>query len=233
MTPSDPSVGGTFYPETCHRASLTRRQLLAGGTALLTASAIASAGARAGDDGTAVIRRYASLPDDPWAVCHGIRGMGRDFAMKSGGRAVDWLLETQLAVLPANGSGALGFELASRGARRVVLVERDLALVERLIALRDRLGAREVEVIRSDAIEAARQLAPGSFDQIFIDPPYREPLLQPALTLACRLLAPGGAIYAEAQAALADADLQPLGLRIARAGRAGRVHFHLLVMQQS
>src|SRR5437867_12587174 len=111
MTPSDPSVGGTFYPETCHRASLTRRQLLAGGTALLTASAIASAGARAGDDGTAVIRRYASLPDDPWAVCHGIRGMGRDFAMKSGGRAVDWLLETQLAVLPANGSSALGFPI--------------------------------------------------------------------------------------------------------------------------
>ena len=131
------------------------------------------------------------------------------------------------------GSGALGFELASRGAHRVVLVERDLVLGERLIALRDRLGAREVEVIRSDAIEAARQLAPGSFDLIFIDPPYREPLLQPALTLACRLLAPGGAIYAEAQAALADADLQPLGLRIARAGRAGRVHFHLLVMQQS
>ena len=111
MRASDPSVAGAFYPETCHRASLTRRQLLAGGTALLAASAIPSAGARAGDDGTAVIRRYASLPDDPWAVCHGIRGMGRDFAMKSGGRAVDWLLETQLAVLPANGSGALGFPI--------------------------------------------------------------------------------------------------------------------------
>ncbi len=111
MRPSDPSVAGAFYPETCHRASLTRRQLLAGGTALLAASAIASGGAHAGDDGTAVIRRYASLPDDPWAVCHGIRGMGRDFAMKIGGRAVDWLLETQLAVLPANGSGALGFPI--------------------------------------------------------------------------------------------------------------------------
>src|SRR6266498_3290830 len=97
MRPSDPRVAGAFFPETCHRASLTRRQLLAGGTALLAASAIASGGARAGDYGTAVIRRYASLPDDPWAVCHGIRGMGRDFAMKSGGRAVDWLLETQRA----------------------------------------------------------------------------------------------------------------------------------------
>ena len=131
------------------------------------------------------------------------------------------------------GTGALGFELASRGARRVVLVERDALLVERLNALRDRLGAREIEVIRGDAIEVARRMAPASFDLVFLDPPYREPLLQPALTVACPLLAPGGAIYAEASAPLKDADLQPLGLRTVRSGKAGRVHFHLLALQQS
>jgi 16S rRNA (guanine(966)-N(2))-methyltransferase RsmD len=131
------------------------------------------------------------------------------------------------------GTGALGFELASRGAHRVVLVERDALLVERLNALRDRLGAREVEVIRGDAIEVARRMAPASFDLVFLDPPYREPLLQPALTVACPLLAPGGAIYAEASAPLKDADLQPLGLRTVRSGKAGRVHFHLLALQQS
>jgi 16S rRNA (guanine966-N2)-methyltransferase len=131
------------------------------------------------------------------------------------------------------GTGALGFELASRGARRVVLVERDPALVERLIALRDRLDAREVEVIRGDAIEVARQLRPATFDLIFVDPPYRGALLRPALAVARRMLAPGGAIYAEAQTALADADLQPLGLQPVRAGRASRVHFHLLGLQQS
>jgi 16S rRNA (guanine966-N2)-methyltransferase len=131
------------------------------------------------------------------------------------------------------GTGALGFELASRGAHRVVLVERDPALVERLIALRDRLGASQVEVIRGDAIEVARRLPPAAFDLIFVDPPYSEPLLRPALAAARRMLVPGGAIYAEAKAALSDADLQPLGLRAARAARAGRVHFHLLVPQQS
>ena len=131
------------------------------------------------------------------------------------------------------GTGALGFELASRGAHRVVLVERDALLVERLNALRDRLGAREIEVIRGDAIEVARRMAPASFDLVFLDPPYREPLLQPALTVACPLLAPGGAIYAEASAPLKDADLQPLGLRTVRSGKAGRVHFHLLALQQS
>ncbi len=131
------------------------------------------------------------------------------------------------------GTGALGFELASRGARQVVLVERDPGLVERLIALRDRLGAREVEVIRGDAIEISGRLSPASFDLIFVDPPYRGSLLQPALTAARRLLAPGGAIYAEAQAQLKDEDLEAVGLRAVRTGRAGRVYFHLLALQQS
>ena len=131
------------------------------------------------------------------------------------------------------GTGALGFELASRGARRVVLVERDPLLVQRLLALRDRLGAREVEVIRGDALEVARRLEAASFDLIFIDPPYRQSLLRPALEAARRLLAPGGAIYAEAEDALEEAGLAPLGLQVVRSGQAGRVHFHLLAPQQS
>jgi 16S rRNA (guanine(966)-N(2))-methyltransferase RsmD len=131
------------------------------------------------------------------------------------------------------GTGALGFELASRGARRVVLVERDPLLVKQLLALRDRLGASEIEVIRGDAIEVARRLEPAAFDLIFVDPPYRQSLLQPALAAARDLLAPAGAIYAESEEALEDAGLAALGLQIVRAGRAGRVHFHLLAPQQS
>lgn len=68
--------------------------------------------ARGGGDGSAIIHRYATLPDDPWAVCHGVRAMGREFTMKGGRRAVDWLLETQLALIPANGTRVLAFPLA-------------------------------------------------------------------------------------------------------------------------
>jgi 16S rRNA (guanine966-N2)-methyltransferase len=131
------------------------------------------------------------------------------------------------------GTGALGFELASRGARQVVLVERDPELVERLIGLRERLGAREVEVIRADAMALAERLPAASFDLIFIDPPFRGPLLRPALELARRLLAPGGWVYAESGSALQGTDLEPFGLRSVRAGRAGHVHFYLLGLQQS
>jgi hypothetical protein len=98
-----------FYPATCHPARLTRRQLLVGSVALVAAGALNARAARAGDDGTAIIRQWATLPDDPWAVCHGLRAMGRDFTIKGGRRAVDWLLETQLAYIPANGSNVLAF----------------------------------------------------------------------------------------------------------------------------
>jgi 16S rRNA (guanine966-N2)-methyltransferase len=131
------------------------------------------------------------------------------------------------------GTGALGFELASRGARRVVLVERDPALVRRLLELRARLAATEIEVVRGDAIELCAGWAPASFDLVFVDPPYREPLLWPALSAARRLLAPAGSVYAESGVPLGEADLLKLGLKVVRAGRAGRVHFYLLGLQLS
>ena len=64
---------------------------------------------RAGDDGAAIVRQYASLRDDPWAVCHGLRAMGRDFTVKGGQSAVDFLLETQLVSVPANDKSVLAF----------------------------------------------------------------------------------------------------------------------------
>jgi hypothetical protein len=88
---------------------MSRRQLLLAATTALAAGVATARKGGAGDDGGATIRRYASLPDDPWAVCHGLRGMGRDFAVQGGRRAVDFLLETHAAWLPANGKMVLGF----------------------------------------------------------------------------------------------------------------------------
>src|ERR1700741_4553893 len=49
------------------------------------------------------------------------------------------------------GSGALGFEAASRGAARVVLVEQDRAVFDALKKTRDTIGARQVELVLDDA----------------------------------------------------------------------------------
>ena len=51
------------------------------------------------------------------------------------------------------GSGALGFEAASRGAARVVMVEQDSSALAVLNETRARLGARQVELVRGDAFE--------------------------------------------------------------------------------
>ena len=115
MIPKPPPL---FFPAICH-SLVTRRQLLVASGALLAASRIGHdrgrALAKAPDDGTAIIQHYATLPDDPWVVAHGVRAMGRDFTLKGGRRAVDYLLENVLATIPANGTTVLGFPLAVEG----------------------------------------------------------------------------------------------------------------------
>jgi len=97
-----------FYPAGCHGPLLSRRRLLAGGAA--AALSLAAPGRAAGSaDGGATVRRWATLPEDPWAVCHGVRAMGQAHALKDGRRAASWLLETHLASVSANGQEVLAF----------------------------------------------------------------------------------------------------------------------------
>jgi 16S rRNA (guanine(966)-N(2))-methyltransferase RsmD len=126
------------------------------------------------------------------------------------------------------GTGALGFELASRGAAAVLLVERQPRLVERLRALKERLGARQVEIVAGDALAVAGSLPRASFDVVFLDPPYDSGLLWPAIEASAPLLAAGGLIYAESDTLIAPAQADARELEIVRAARAGRVCFHLL-----
>jgi len=126
------------------------------------------------------------------------------------------------------GTGALGLELASRGARRVVLVERDMRLAASLRDLAQRLAPDAVEVLAGDWRIALSRLGSERFDVVFLDPPFGSDLLAPALAAAGALLAPGGLVYAEDDKALAPARAQDLGMEVLRESRAGAVHFHLL-----
>jgi len=126
------------------------------------------------------------------------------------------------------GTGAMGFELASRGAQRVVLVERDRGLADRLEALRQRLDAAGVEIVRGDAMLRAAAMPEGGFDLVFVDPPYDSGLLAPALRQAARLLVAGGLVYAENATPIPEDLLRQAGLTYLRAARAGRVHYYLL-----
>lgn len=128
------------------------------------------------------------------------------------------------------GTGALGLEAASRGAKHVMLCERQPALVDALRAARTKLKATAVEVRRADGIAALRDAAPGSLDLVLLDPPFDAGLFDAALAAAARAVAPTGRIYLEAPRACTEADLQALGLAVSRHLRAGAVHAHLLVV---
>jgi 16S rRNA (guanine(966)-N(2))-methyltransferase RsmD len=126
------------------------------------------------------------------------------------------------------GSGALGFEAASRGAADVVLLDRDPAIVASLEVVRERLHADAVRVERADALQWLARAAAASVDLVFLDPPFDAALLAPALAAAARVVRDGGFVYAEGAASI-DADTgAALGLEQHRAGRAGAVHFQLL-----
>lgn len=114
------------------------------------------------------------------------------------------------------GSGALGLEAASRGATRVVMIERDMLAATALEAHVRALDATMVRVIRADALNWIRG-AEDSFDLIFLDPPFASDLLPLALAQAATVLAPEGTIYAEF-------NKRPAfdGWHVVREGRAGQ-----------
>jgi 16S rRNA (guanine(966)-N(2))-methyltransferase RsmD len=136
------------------------------------------------------------------------------------------------------GTGALGFEAASRGAGRVVMVEENVPALRQLEATKAKLNAAQVSIVRGDAFAVAQAMASrdddSRFDVIFLDPPYRQEWLARMLPLCERLLAPGGLVYAESEMPLdvaLYADKPPNWLaawNVVRADKAGMVFYHLL-----
>jgi len=129
------------------------------------------------------------------------------------------------------GSGSLGIEALSRGAGRVVLVERVprvAAYLRETIAQWDLRGG---EVQQIDAQSFLR--SPGwHFDLVFLDPPFADGALEPLLAALAqsRQLAPGARVYIE-HAARDGLPVLPPGLEPWRSKRAGEVGYHLLAWE--
>ena len=135
------------------------------------------------------------------------------------------------------GSGALGFEAASRGARAVTMIDNHTPIVRQLEAVKDKLKADNVSVLRTDALSWAAGTALRGLraELVFLDPPYHQDLLSKALPLCIGLLAEGGLVYAETGAPLpfAPTDGAPMpawlaGWEPVRADQAGMVSYYLL-----
>jgi 16S rRNA (guanine966-N2)-methyltransferase len=126
------------------------------------------------------------------------------------------------------GTGALGFEAASRGAQDVLLVEQDPALVGHLEATQVKLQAHAVRILRGDGMAVLKKLTPASMDAVFLDPPFDSNLLEGALRSAATAIKPASYVYLETPSAWTQEQLAPFGFTAFRHLKAGAVHAQLL-----
>lgn len=145
------------------------------------------------------------------------------------------------------GTGALGFEAASRGASQVVLVEQNRQVVAQLqqnkaYLLSKWLAAEgippSIQIEASDVLTCLKRLASGGkqFDLVALDPPFRSDLMQATLPLIKAVLKPQGLVYAEwHENLLADEAVLCKALNVQeidalRHLKAGQVHAHLFAL---
>ena len=126
------------------------------------------------------------------------------------------------------GSGALGLEALSRGAETAVLVENNASLANALKTNLAALKSSQGQVINTSVERYLAAPAARAFDIIFIDPPFRQQLLERVLPLieSGHWLAPGGWIYLEYESELTMAPA-PAQWRLHRQKTAGQVTYCL------
>jgi 16S rRNA (guanine966-N2)-methyltransferase len=121
------------------------------------------------------------------------------------------------------GSGALGFEAASRGAEQVVMVEKNPLVARALQSNIKKLGCANIFLHGQDGLEFALHDV-KRYDVIFLDPPFQGDYLPKLLEILPQRLNENGVAYVESGAAIAA----PEPWRVMKSGRAGQVHYQLL-----
>jgi 16S rRNA (guanine966-N2)-methyltransferase len=125
-----------------------------------------------------------------------------------------------------SGSGALGFEAASRGAERVVMVEKNPAVFRALQDNIKKLALSNISPHCQDGLEfAARDKQ--RYDVIFLDPPFQSEFLPKLFAALPARLNDNGLLYVESGGAISAPD----GWQVVKSGKAGQVHYQLLKVQ--
>ena len=125
------------------------------------------------------------------------------------------------------GSGALGFEAASRGAKSVVMVENNAQACRLIKENTVKLSAQQIKIIQTDVFKfLAGDAFP--FNLVFLDPPFAKNMAQKT----CQWLeekgwlAPHAKVYVEVESKLVLEDM-PINWRILKSKKAGEVSYTL------
>ena len=126
------------------------------------------------------------------------------------------------------GSGALGFEAASRGAEHVTMVEKNPLVFRALQDNVKKLALSNISPRCQDGLEfAARDK--HCYDVIFLDPPFQSDFLPKLFELLPPRLTENGVLYVESGAPI----IAPDNWQVLKAGKAGQVHYQLLKINQA
>lgn len=129
------------------------------------------------------------------------------------------------------GSGALGLEALSRGAKSVVFVEREREVVFELKKHIKLLEAHDrAQVLHDSALHILEKSAQQPFKLIFLDPPFGKDFLKQSLDAIKKYghLLPEGMVYFEAEKALNLAEFISQDWEVYRHKVMGEVQFGLL-----
>ena len=129
------------------------------------------------------------------------------------------------------GTGALSFEMASRGAENAVLLEKNRAAAKLIEQSKEKLNADNIHVFCDDSLKDSKAEEFGPYDIIFIDPPFALNLQEKAIQKAVPLLNFSGLIYVESPTEISDDFLDSFGLTAVKRSKGGASH--LLLAQKT
>jgi 16S rRNA (guanine966-N2)-methyltransferase len=121
------------------------------------------------------------------------------------------------------GSGALGFEAASRGAAEVVMVEQNTTAFQQLKANCQLLKATQVKCCHINALQYLQTPDAAGFDIVFLDPPYQSDLI--TVTSQSLNLVAGALVYVETRKD--QSPVLPAGWELRKDKTAGQIRYRL------
>lgn len=124
------------------------------------------------------------------------------------------------------GSGALGFEAASRGCKQVVMIESQTSAIRNLRAFQSKHQLTNVTIHQKDAFDHLTKSEP--VDLIMLDPPFHKDMLARLRTIVPQVLNNDGLIYIESEQPCSWHEEAPESLELLRSAKAGMVHYQLL-----